>query len=178
MEDLWRRLDAWAKKSGAGSAKLRGPASREDIALAEGTIEMKFPEDFRESLGWHDGQKRDPDFAWLPGCSPLQPLDAIVARWQEERGRRIPIAGSPSWDGDNTYLDLEPQAGGAIGQLIVVTAGDDEIVLGRSFQAALERYVLLLERGRLVWDAGRREVRPADGPWPGHAASAFATMQP
>jgi cell wall assembly regulator SMI1 len=178
MEDLWRRLAGWGKKSGAGSLKLRGPASREDVALAEGTIGMTFPEDFRESLGWHDGQKRDPDFAWMPGCSPLQPLDAIVARWQEERTRRIPIAGSPSWDGDNTYLDLDPEPGGASGQLVIVTRGGDEIVLGPSFRAALEKHVLLVERGVLVWDAAQRAVRPAEGAWKGHPASSFATIEP
>ena len=141
MEDLWRRLEAWGKKTGAGSLKLRAPATEEEIRLAEGTMELAFPHDFREHLLWHDGQKRDPDFPWLTGCAPLQPLDAIVARWQEEREpARIPIAGSPSWSGPNTYLEVPS------GRLITLGDGETVIVLGESLRAAVEKYVLQCER--------------------------------
>ena len=138
MEDLWRRIE---KKAGAGSLKLRGPASEEDIRLAEGTMGLTFPKDFREHLLWHDGQKSGPTAEWLAGAAPLQPLSAIVARWQEEGvPDRIPIAGTPTWDGRNIYL--EPS-----GRVLAAAAGDEEPeVLGPSLRGLVEAHVRDLER--------------------------------
>ena len=173
MEDLWVRLQRWATAAGAGSLQLRKPASEEDIALAEGTMDLAFPVDFRDHLLWHDGQKPAPDVSWMPGCGPLQPLSAIVARRQEERiaGARIPIAGTPEWSGPITYLD---------GQRVVVVLGADDVVeLGGSFRAAVEKYVLLCERGALVWDPSQRQVVPAEGRrWNGDPVRVVAKMTP
>jgi cell wall assembly regulator SMI1/predicted DNA-binding WGR domain protein len=194
MKDLWDRLEAWGAKSGAGSLKLRPGATEKDIAAAEKKMKLKFPADFRAHLALHDGQESETSWPWMPGCSPLAPLHAIVERWKDERDmdegqrdiadesddgkhklglwypKRIPIAGSQWWDGDNTYLDFDPGTNGTAGQVLTFVTECDLVVLGASFRELLERYVTLLESGALVWDAKRCDVFPAKGGWSGHPA--------
>jgi cell wall assembly regulator SMI1 len=124
----------------------------------------------------------------MPGCMPLASLDALVARWREEQGdlrddnppeeteggvlhsvlnhpRRIPIAGNPWWDQDNTYLDFFPGPSGVAGQLITLVTECDFVVLGPSFESALAAYVAALESGEWVFDPAKgrvtREGEPA-----------------
>jgi len=201
MKDVWERLEAWGKKSGAGSLKLRDGASEKAIAAAEKAMKLKFPQDLRESLLLHDGQEDEPDFDWMPGCSPLQPLHALVERWKEERDmeeeevededseddaklkdglynvKRIPIAGTQWWDGDNTYVDLAPGSKGKAGQIITFTSECDISVLGPSLRATLERYAKMLEGGKLVWKKGAGVVPKGKSDWDGNPAEEFAAMK-
>ena len=179
MKDLWTRLEALAKRAGQTLA-LRPGASEAAIAAAEGAMSLSFPPDFRASLLLHDGQDGGPTahdqeqlFPWMAGCSPLAPLDAIVQQWTDEKpwfddteqpieledGRlyssvfhpkRIPIAGTPFWDQDNTHLDLYPGPNGTVGQLITLVSECDFVVLGTSFEDALRAYVDGLESGAWV----------------------------
>ncbi len=189
MNDLWQRLEAWAKKSGR-TLRLRPGATEKAIAAAEKKMKLTFPADFRASLLLHDGQQRKPGdddpetstlFEWMPGSGALASLSAIVAQWKDEREndeeeddepeieggvynvmshpRRIPIAGSEWWDGDNTYLDLHPAPKGKSGQLITFTSECDVALLGTSFRAALESYVQALDSGDWVFDAKKGFVR-------------------
>ncbi len=202
MKDLWERLEAWGAKSGAGSLLLRPGASEKDIAAAEKTMGLKFPADFRAHLLQHDGQETEPKLPWMPGCSPLAPLHALVERWKEERDmdedqrdideqsddgkylmglwypKRIPIAGTQWWDGDNTYLDFVPGKKGKAGQVITFTSECDLAVLGPTFRDTVEKYVLLLEAGKLLWDDNQTDVVPAKGgSWGGNAADELAKMK-
>ncbi len=189
---MWERLEAWGAKSGAGSLGLRPAALEKDIAAAEKTMKLKFPPDFRAHLLVHDGQESEVAWPWMPGCSPLAPLHAVVERWKEERDmdedqreiddesedgryltglwypKRIPIAGTQWWDGDNTYLDFTPGKKGRAGQVLTFTSECDLAVIAPSFRDALERYVTLLETGTLVWRGD--DVVPAKGGWSGHPA--------
>ena len=188
MNDLWPRLEAWAKKSGR-TLRLRPGATEKAIADAEKKMKLVFPADFRASLLLHDGQERkagDDDyetstlFEWMPGSGALASLSAIVAQWKDEREndeaddepeieggvynlmshpRRIPIAGSEYWDGDNTYLDLHPAPKGTDGQLITFTSECDVALLGTSFRGALESYLQALDSGDWVFDAKTGFVR-------------------
>lgn len=86
MNDLWARLEAYATSHAKRSLGLRPGASEAAITAAERAMNVALPRDFRESLALHDGQTATDDtFEWLPGCSPLVSLDAMVARWKEER---------------------------------------------------------------------------------------------
>ena len=207
MNDLWKRLEAWAKKSGR-TLRLRPGATEKAIADAEKKMKLTFPADFRASLLLHDGQERkaaDDDsetstlFEWMPGSGALAPLSAIVAQWKDERDndedddepaieggvynvmthpRRIPIAGTRWWDGDNTYLDLHPAPKGTAGQLITFTSECDVALLGTSFRAALESYVQALDAGDWVFDAKKGNVRaknekPDDFPHEGEEFAAY-----
>lgn len=186
--NLWTRLEALAKKA-KKPLGLRKGVSEKTLAAAEKKMKLAFPSDFRASLLLHDGQEgaQEELFEWMPGCSPLASLDAIVAQWSDElenaddedeepavdedprlhraifHAKRIPIAGTPYWDGDNTHVDLFPGPKGKSGQLVTFVTECDRVVLGESFSAALESYVEALESG--AWKgASSRE----------HASQAFA----
>ena len=206
MKDLWERLEAWGEKSGAGSLRLRKGATEKQIAAAEKKMKLQFPKDFRASLLLHDGMASDEGepghFSWLPGCDPLKPLSAMVQQWVDEREmddgdegdgevdgddvrlkaalhheKRIPIAGSDYWDGDNTYIDFAPGSKGTAGQVITYTSECDLTVLGTSFRNALERYVSMLESGKLVWHEENGVVPKGKTDWNGNDAEAFAKMK-
>ncbi|MEO7094979.1 MAG: SMI1/KNR4 family protein, partial [Polyangiales bacterium] len=186
MKDLWDRLEAHATKNGR-SLRLRPGSSEEEIAAAEQVMGLAFPADFRASLLVHDGQEPgDGDaapFEFLPGCDALAPVAAIAAQWKEEQEwamasngdhtpeilntikhpRRIPIAGTRWWDGDNTYLDLTPAAAGTLGQVIAFHTECDMTVLGPSFRGALENYLAALDAGVWSYDVDRKATR---GPAP------------
>lgn len=129
------------------------------------------------------GVKDARSFPWMPGCPPLAPLDAIVERWTAvqalagkrrpsdeltaadrikagaHRTGRIPIAGAPRWTGDAVYLDLDPGRAGAAGQLIASVA-DALVVVDASFEAALARWLFVLERGLWTYDPARHLAFP------------------
>jgi cell wall assembly regulator SMI1 len=198
MKTLWDRLEKWAKSNAKLSLRLRKGASEKTVAAAEKKMKLRFPADFRESLLAHDGQETNDaeakayqdehggfcGFEWMPGCSPLATLDAIVERWEEEQdnideddepkaiekgllhnvlwhAKRIPIAGTPYWDGDNTYIDLFPGPKGADGQLITFVTECDMVVLGSSMSQAVESYLQALESKAWVHDAKKGHVRGA-----------------
>ena len=204
MKDLWDRLEAFARKNTPRSLRLRPGAAEKAIAAAEKKLKLTFPPAFRESLLAHDGQERSDEdddeestlFPWLPGCSPLAPLADIVAQWKDERDneededeepeaegaifdvlthpRRIPIAGTAYWDGDNTYVDLFPTAKGTVGQVVMFTSECDMALLGSSLRDALETYLHALESGDWVFDPKAGGVRPKGKKSNDNAAEAFA----
>ena len=187
MNVLWTRLEALAKKA-KKPLGLRKGVSEKTLAAAEKKMKLALPSDFRASLLLHDGQEGEQDelFEWMPGCSPLASLDAIVTQWADElenvedaddeavdedprlhraifHAKRVPIAGTPYWDGDNTHVDLFPGPKGTSGQLVTFVTECDRVVLGESFSAALTSYADALESG--AWKgASSRE----------HGSQAFA----
>lgn len=174
MKEIWTRLEALAKKA-KKPLGLRKGVSEKTLAAAEKKMKLVLPSDFRASLLLHDGQKGEQEelFEWMPGCSPLASLEAIVEQWADEvdnidedddddepavdedprlhgaifHAKRIPIAGTPYWDGDNTHIDLFPGPKGTSGQLITFVTECDRVVLGESFSAALTSYADALESG-------------------------------
>ncbi len=198
MRERWGRLEAWHARHGAELA-LRPPATEEQIAEAERAMGVSFPAGFRESLRVHDGQVAGPEVVpWCPATCPLVSLARMVERYREERtlgGRpedappldledhfqllllhplRIPIAGTPWFDGDLTYLDLTPGPAGAVGQVVTTTSECDFVLLDTSFEAFFDRYLRLLESGALTWDG--QAVVPAGRPSRGHPADALARI--
>ena len=140
----------------------------------------------------------------MPGCSPLQPLDALVERWVEEQEmddgqekadrepdhaddarikaalhheKRIPVAGSDYWGGANSDLDLAPGSKGAARQLTTCTSECDLAELGDSSRAALERCAAMLESGKLVWNAEAGVVPKGKKDWSENPAEDFAKMK-
>ncbi|MBK7396206.1 MAG: hypothetical protein IPJ34_07885 [Myxococcales bacterium] len=117
----------------------------------------------------------------MPGSGALAPLEQIVAQWKDERDndqeddepeaeggiytvmshpRRIPIAGSRWWDGDNTYLDLHPAPKGTEGQLIMFTSECDPRCSARA-SALRSRAPAGPRLGEWVFDAKKGHVRDA-----------------
>lgn len=199
MKDLWARLERWANAHGT-SLRLRPGAPEAEVAAAEAKLGFALPPDLRASYLAHDGQDdADDSFEFLPGCDRLQPLEAVVARWEEEvdlaaayapededacdedelihlalwHPRRVPIAGNPYWDQDNTHCDLFPGPKGTSGQIITLVSECDLVVLGPSLERALSMYLAALESGAWIFDAHlnppRGRVHHKDEPeheWP------------
>jgi cell wall assembly regulator SMI1 len=94
-------------------------------------------------------------------------------RWHP---KRIPIAGTPYWDGDNTYVDLAPASDGKSGQLITMVSEIDFVLVDDSFRGALERYLKELETGKIVWNADMECVTPKKRKR-GHGAEYFAKVK-
>jgi cell wall assembly regulator SMI1 len=202
LRDLWTRLEALAVRHGATLALA--PALSEDaIAAAEAKLGASLPAGYRASLALHDGQASfaggGGGLPWMPGCGALAPLAKVLEQWAEVqslvadfpppeatededrirsgtyRARRIPIAGTPYWDGDTTYLDLDPGPAGTSGQLITLVTECDFVTLGPSFEAALARWVEALESGAWTVDAARGATHPAGvAPFQAHPAEQFA----
>lgn len=198
IEDLWTRLEAWYGGHGV-TLRLRPPATEAQLAEAERAMGLALPEDFRASLRVHDGQEAAADVVpWCPATGPLASLERIVGQHRELQAlaapvpdpppldlldhfvnvlyhpARIPVAGTPWFDGDNTYLDLAPGPAGTSGQLVTTTSECDFALLDLGFGRFLERYVGMLERGELVWRDGA--VAPRDGAFRGHPADALARV--
>ncbi len=179
LRALWVRFDHWFAENADTALALRGPATEEAIRAAEDIMGLRFPEDFRASLAIHDGQDPGYGVEWPPGGGRLAPLDAIVKQWQDEQDwvepndpglnsldledrlrtvlrdpRRIPIAGNLYWDQDNMYLDLVPGPKGTEGQVLQLVSECDFQICGRSFEDFLERFIELLETGKLAFEPG------------------------
>ena len=168
MKEAWANLERLAHASGS-SLRLRSGASEKAVDAAEQKMKLRFPADLRASIVAHDGQEDADDlFAFLPGCDRWQPLDALVAQWEEEVGladptqdiyvsedglvqtllwspQRIPIAGNRWWDGANTYCDLVPGPKGTSGQIVTFVSECDLVCLGPSLEGALALYIEALE---------------------------------
>ncbi|MBA2544873.1 MAG: SMI1/KNR4 family protein [Deltaproteobacteria bacterium] len=187
MKQIWERLERIAGTYGKTLA-LRPGLDEPTIAAAENKLGMRFPADYRASLLLHDGQEDEvATFEWLPGCCPLKPLANVLERWDEEQPlaeefadptnktegplhtvvwhpRRIPIAGTQYWDGDNSYVDLHPSAAGTPGQIITFHTECDLVCLGASLRDALERYLAALDSGDWVYSETKKFVMPKDEP--------------
>ncbi|KVO63756.1 hypothetical protein WT66_12150 [Burkholderia stagnalis] len=138
----WSRLDAWRRTLPADAPEpFRGPASDEDLRALEAGLGVALPAAWRESLRLHDGQEagRTEPFAGETLLSARQILvqwsiwHDLVARGdladcegEPEPGIRgdwynlkwIPLTHNGS--GDHLCIDLDPDEGGRIGQVIRV----------------------------------------------------------
>jgi cell wall assembly regulator SMI1 len=174
---IWARIEGWfAKNHPKLSLGLRPPASAKDIAAAEKTLGVTFPEDFRASLLVHDGQDDTPGVRLVPIAQRLGSLESFVTAWSDDRAafdaermeerfewlsddervrqvhfhpKHIPIAGSLFWDYDRLLLDFIPGPSGTVGQVI---ARDDIsfVFLAPSFGALLAKIADGLENGTIV----------------------------
>lgn len=194
VREALSRIVAWGEKRGL-DLKLRPPVEDAVLQKAEAAFGEPLPAEYVELLRIADGQADDPDFEWLLGCDRLAPLASAMAQLAEERelaaeypppdgldledhvrvGRyhvgRIPIAGSRYWDGDNTFVDLDPGPAGTREQVITMTTECDFALMGTSLSDALTRWADALEQGRVTWDAEARSFRDAKGePFSAHSA--------
>lgn len=196
MRELWQRLHAIADRTPkplrtrppASEAAIR--AAERTIGL---DFPDAFRASLLVHDGQEPGDGDDDAFEWLPGQARLASLERIVVEWQDgcrcfekfyEAGavpepiedaelhhfmwhpRRIPIAGNPWWDQDNTLLDFFPGPNGRAGQLAMFGKGCFGAVQGPSFGAAFELYVRALESGEWSFRDGQCLPRAKKMTWP------------
>lgn len=178
MESIWQRIESWLSQNAPSVLKsLRGSASESDISVVETELGQTLPGDYRESLLVHDGQALD-----RYGCSPgfiyglnLYPLSKVIfgrkmikdllstglghdlsisthgpvrAVWWDRLW--VPIADD--CNGNYCCLDLNPAAGGSVGQIIQVwNEGHLRTVLAPSFRKWLSDFADALEAGLYIY---------------------------
>ena len=140
----WISVEAAAGRGECPGARLRPPVTGVALAEAERAFGRPLHGDLKESLLHHDGEERDGGL--LAGWRLLALAESVATwrRWNDLLAGgdfidRVAIAGSgvqaawwtPGWvpvaadgHGDFYCLDLEPTAGGVVGQVIVVWHDD------------------------------------------------------
>ncbi len=211
MAQLWARLEAFVAETPQslhlrpGTTEKAIRAAERTMGL---TFPADFRESLLVHDGQETGDGSDENtFPWLTGHPRLASLDRIVAAWKDQcetfeqfhagdppieiddgrmihylwHARRIPIAGNPWWDQDNTYLDFLPGPRGFPGQLVCFGKGYvDGLWCAPSFGSAFALWVDALVSGAWLWEKGcfAREAdlhaRKRRGSWKRHAAKHLA----
>ena len=183
LAENWRRIVAWYEANTPPlTLNLPPGASEEGLNAAEMKLGVRLPDELRSFYRMHDGLGG----SWLLHHGEFLSLENLVMQWgwyaEMERtenpadplyatkaiagpikpvwwsSRRLPITDN---SGNHAMIDLDPAAGGAIGQVI---EHDHEIgptgVLAPSFSAWLARIADELEAGKLVWQEKYGGVGP------------------
>jgi cell wall assembly regulator SMI1 len=170
MEKLWERIEAALEGIDPELLEnLLPPAPEKMIARAERTLGVRFPDDFRESLGVHEGS-----FYMIDGWA-LNDLERTFNRWktndrlvaegviglgddplvkaigpvraQRWNRRWVPVLRNESED--DRALDLDPAPGGVPGQVIEYFRDMPRVrVVAPGLRATLEEWADDLEKGR------------------------------
>jgi cell wall assembly regulator SMI1 len=139
----WKRIDAWSKSTGVDLGLAKG-ASRAAIDAVEKAIGAPLPDEVVASLLVHDGQRSNAPAVgeWnLFGCKDIirewkiwkkllddgtfdgsesSPRRGVKSAWWS--GAWIPLTGDGA--GDHLCADLDPDKGGAAGQVITMWHAD------------------------------------------------------
>jgi cell wall assembly regulator SMI1 len=191
VADSWKRVEAWLSVNvSAGSFKLPQAASNADIERAETAMGCRMPEDVHESYRIHNGSNR----IWLFQQGFLMPLGGasaegedytVVGLWtgmlqcmetmKNERGTPKGPIKTDWWNqgwipltenegGDYICIDLVPETGGHVGQVIdwwheqAATA-----VLANSWADWLANLATQLEAGKCRFDPnGSGTIQPTE----------------
>lgn len=175
MDQLWDRLErALATHAPKLLASLQPGASERELRTLEAALGLSLPADLCASLRRHNGQRLKPDVALIDGFF-LGDVQMIADDWQDWLDRMSdPTFGLPTkpargvrkawwhrgwipftFDGHaNSYcVDLQPAAGGTVGQVLILWHDDDtRPLLARSYRAWLEGLLTGLEQGWVVPD--------------------------
>lgn len=182
---IWARIEAWLERRAPSVlAGLAGPADKLAVEQAERELGMALPDDLRASLAIHDGEARD---VGLVRGMTLNGLETMMYDWRAMEKLRVsgifgdagavrtqaglrpghwhrgwlPIASTG--DGDSWSLDLDPGAGGRVGQVFYF---DHELgpraVAFPSFTAWLDALLVEMEAGKISLDpaGGLRVTTP------------------
>jgi cell wall assembly regulator SMI1 len=147
MNQPWDVLEACLRRSNPDVlADLNPPATDAEVEWLQERLGVSLPADFITCLKVHDGQKGRSD--WLFGDWEFLPSRRIVDEWsvwkglldagdfedaqaQTEPGVKA-LWWAPEWIpftangyGDHHCLDLSPDVGGRVGQVITIWHDDD-----------------------------------------------------
>jgi cell wall assembly regulator SMI1 len=180
MKTIWDRIHVWLAANAPKVLKsLRPGASEDAIAAAEREMGVTFPEDVKACYRIHDGQRKlkgrhwPPDFLdgaeWHSLDSMLREWrsmmslvnDGTFAQWRSKPDGPIKTEWwHPAWipltsnhSGQLDCLDLAPEPGGQIGQIICWWHDDAARDLGAdSFTEWLEMFADDLDDGEWTTD--------------------------
>lgn len=175
VRDAWVKLETWCRQHLPGLlGSLNSGASVAEVSALERTIQRPLPDDVRESLSIHNGQRRQIRSGFLLGLDLLD-AERIAEEWKlwaeltaynedyREDMASFPEGAieldyaNPGWipltkDGGGNHLgvDLSPGSAGSLGQ--VINFGRDEnrkSVLAMCWGEFLLSYAKFLESGAL-----------------------------
>jgi cell wall assembly regulator SMI1 len=179
VDEIWQRIERWLSRNAKPVFKsLRPPASESEIAAAEDALSRPLPDDFRQSLLRHDGQRLSTKSGTAPGFHSseyLLPLkdcleyrQMMVELLGEGIGKDLDIdtegpVRAVWWDrawlpftldgmNNTECLDLHPARGGRKGQVIEHWSQEHtRLVNARSFLAWLGGFADGLDAGEYVY---------------------------
>lgn len=173
MKEIWKRIETWLEANAPEIFDdLEPGASDQEIKEAEEYLKVEFPEDFKDSLKIHNGQKGNA--SWLIDGWQFLPLEKIMEEWDawsdlmnsgDFEGIRSYSKGqikndwwNPKWlpltysgEGDHYCLDLDPDFGGYKGQIIISWHDmPNRDLVANSFREWLEKFAVDLENDKYV----------------------------
>ena len=174
----WKRIETWLSENDPERLKsLQKPATKREIAAAEKSLGVKFPEDLKKSYRVHNGQTRRSSLIVDNGTFYYMCLEEVIREWKtwadlEESGTFDPAdcrcddgIKSDAWfnkkwipvfsdgGGDFYCVDMAPAKGGRIGQLILVEHEDgSRTVKASSLRDLLSQLANELEAGEIIYD--------------------------
>jgi cell wall assembly regulator SMI1 len=172
MKEAWERIEKWLKENySEGLEMLNEGASNELIQKTEKTLEIEFPEEFKNFYRIHNGVS----YLWLNGWELLS-LEQITGEWialkemlddsvfddltAETQKEILSVWYNKHWipftcDGATNYecLDYKPTDHGRVGQIIKFWHDDDvRPLVADSFCEWVINYVEGLENGTFFYD--------------------------
>jgi cell wall assembly regulator SMI1 len=181
MDEIWDRLETYLKQHAQKMFDGLAPGAEEtEIANFEATVGYQLPDDVRQSLRRHNGQRYEDGYviggSLIPDCWALQSIGGMLGEWEEHRAnsedlgdQRDPEVGNPgvkplflnaAWipfacdvGGNSLCIDLDPDEGGTSGQIIEFDhEGDSPTRFAANFRSLLTSLIEGLETGIYVYD--------------------------
>jgi cell wall assembly regulator SMI1 len=193
MKAIWDRIHVWLSANAPEVLKsLRPGATDEQLRAAEAEMGVALPDDVKACYRIHDGQRCKKGEMWPPTFLyglEWETLSDILNLWRGMKGlvddgtfgrwRSIPKGPirtdwwHPAWipltsdhHGAGHYLDLDPAAGGNVGQIIFWQNDDPgRYVESSSFTTWLAHFADELEAGNYVTEPGLRGLIHVDDPY-------------
>ena len=167
MKEIWARIEKWLAVNAPKVLEvLEDGATDKEIQDIETALKVELPEDFIESYKIHNGIKAG--FGFIEGWD-LHSLDSIISEWKIWEGleeikdfESTPDEGiknnwfNSKWvpftsdgAGDSHCLDLDPDKGGNIGQVLILWHDDaTRPLVAKSFTEFLSNFANDLEAGK------------------------------
>ncbi len=171
VAERWRTIEGWLEESHPSALEsFRPPAPAEVIASAESSLGRALPDDYKQFLALHDGQRADGPMVGTCSLFAAEALATEYARLHkrfdaegsvdaETAGQGVrPVQCSAGWipigrsarGRDYLCIDVDPAEGGAKGQIIEMAVDyDDRPLVAGSFTELLSKLFEQLQTGEI-----------------------------
>jgi len=174
IKELWDQIKTWLNKHAPHLInELKSAATRQDIIELETLVGANLPEDYVQFIMMHNGQNRESE--GIIDTEEVLSIERIIDEWKVwkdllDSGEFNDYKSKPSkgvkddwwnskwipitYDGSGNHycLDLDPAAGGKVGQVIRMWHDDSERkLMSSSFLEWMADYVTALKKGKFVY---------------------------
>jgi cell wall assembly regulator SMI1 len=172
MKELWDRVIAWYKGNAPPEffPLADSGATEDELQFTESILGQRFPSDLRATYSLFNGSKDENAVYrnyYLMSLTELIDYWKIQCKVKYQNLQAYDVTGpikkvfwNPRWirftdsgAGDGLCVDLDPAAGGVVGQIIVFSHEVGPLnVIAPSFRSWLAGYAADLEAGKYFWD--------------------------